>query len=67
MKKLCCPTEKMITDYRTKPTREILFEFQKNAMLGVKKEDVGMCKAWCRRVLERHDLWDAAKDNACDV
>ena len=51
-----CPTENMIADYSSKPTQGSLFEFQRNAILGVRKEDFILHKGWCKAVVERHEL-----------
>ena len=67
MKIICCPKEKMIADYSTKHSQGSLFEFQRNTMLGVKKEYLEMCKVWCRIALEKYELWDAAEDDSCDT
>ena len=46
LKIIYCPTEKMITDYSTKPTQGTLFEYQCDTILGIKKEEYVMYKDW---------------------
>ena len=41
---MCYPTDKMVSDYSSKPNQRVLFEFQRNTILGIKKEDFGSHK-----------------------
>ena len=67
VKIVCCPTDKMIADYSSKPTQGALFIFQRNTILGVKEEDFGMHKQWHKRVLERYELWDELESDLFDI
>ena len=49
-----CQADDMISDYSTKPTQGSLFLFQRNSMLGVKKEDFSEYKLWCKDVLKKY-------------
>lgn len=40
-----CIIEIIVADYSSKPMKGALFEFQRNAILGIKKEYFGMHKA----------------------
>ena len=55
---VCCPSEKMIIDYSTKPTQGSLFICQRNAILGADEKEFNMHKEWCKAVLMKYELWD---------
>ena len=57
------PTDKTIADYSSKPTQGSLFYYQINVIQGVDEKDVPSCKRWCKRVLEKHELWDELDDD----
>ena len=61
VKIIYCPTDKMIADYSSKPTQRILFEFQRNTILGIKKDDFVTQKDWYKFVLRKYELWDVAE------
>ena len=42
----------MIADYSTNPTQGHLFLCQRNAMLGLKKEDFSECELWYKDVFK---------------
>ena len=50
------PTEKMQTDFSSKPTQGLLFKQQRNIVMGLKEEDFQMYKAWYKRVIKKFDL-----------
>ena len=64
---MCCPVEHMLEDFRTKPTQGSLFIRQRNTLQGADEKDFLIRKAWCRRVMERHDLWDDLEDDLADL
>ena len=53
-----CPTEEMVADYSTKPTQGSLFVYQRDLILGIKKEEFGIYKSWYKEVLLKYDIWD---------
>ena len=55
---VCCPTDKMLADFSSKPLQGKAFIFHRNKMQGVNKDDFQMHKKWCKAVLEQYDLWD---------
>ena len=61
VKVACFPIDDMIADYSTKSTQGCLFLFQRNTILGVKKEYFSERKLWRKDVLKKYDLWDNAK------
>ena len=67
LKTIYCPTEKMIADYSTKPTQGTLFEYQRDIILGVKKEECVMYKNWYKKKLMEYDLWDDEEDDLMDL
>ena len=58
-----CPTEKMQADFSSKPTQGLLFKKQRNVAMGLKDEDFPMHKAWHKRIIEKHDLWDNQEED----
>ena len=63
LKVACCPTDKMIADYRSKPTRGSLLVYQRNVIQGVDEKHVPLCERWCKRFLEKCELWDDLEDD----
>ena len=59
---VCCPAEKMIAEYSSKPTWEASFVCQHNVIQGIREEDFASHMGWSCRVLERYDLW-GGKEN----
>ena len=58
-----CPTEKMITDYSTKPTQGSLFACQRNLILGIDEKEFSMHKEWHKAVLVKYELWDDLEED----
>ena len=40
----CCPTDKMIADYSSKPTQSSLFVYQRNVIQGVDEKYIPLCE-----------------------
>ena len=67
VKIIYCPTDKMIARYSSKLTQRSLFEFQRNTILGIKKDDFVTYKDWYKFVLRKYELWDVANCNLCSL
>ena len=67
VKILYCPNHEMITDYCSKPTQGVLFNKQRNKILGIHTEDFDKHKSWYKRTLENYDLWDDMEDNLMEL
>ena len=57
------PTQKMWVDFSSKPIQGLLFRQQRNVVIGLKEEDFPIHKAWCKRVIEKCDLWDDQEED----
>ena len=67
LKIIYCPAEKMIADCSTKPTQGTLFEYQRDTILGIKKEECVMHKDWYKKKLVEYDLWDDTEADLMDL
>ena len=67
MKIVCCPTEKMVVDYSSKPLQGRSFVVHRNVMLGVSIDDYKLYKRWYKESLERNQLWDNVEKDLDDL
>ena len=67
MKIVCCPTEKMVADYSSKPLQGRIFVVHRNTMLDVSVNDYKLHKRWHKESFDRHQLWDDMEKDLDDL
>ena len=67
VKIIYCPTDKIIANYSSKLTQGNVFEFQRNTILGIKKDNFVTYKDWYKFVLRKYELWDVAEHDLYSI
>ena len=57
------PTEKIVTDFSSKPLQGKIFVVHRNAMLGTCVDEFDTYKQWHKEALQRYELWDELEYN----